>query len=266
MKRFFSAIIMLPLILLVFLCGNQYVIDIFISMVAIICMREIFNAFEKKGYHPITWLGYLAAISICFLHIIPKEHALILIGSIIPITILVSFVLVILKKTKTDVIDIAITFFSVCYIVIFLMFVSIIRQMNNGIFFIWYVFIASWVTDIFAYETGQSIGKHKYTDISPHKTIEGCIGGTIGSVLSAVAFTLILNTFFGFNINVLVIIIGGALLSIIGQIGDLSASAIKRYVGIKDFSDLIPGHGGMLDRIDSLLFIAPFAYLMLLLI
>ena len=266
MKRFFSSLIILLIVLVVFILGNTYVIDVFTSMTTILCIYELFNAFKQKGHNPVSWIGYIAAASISFIHLIPKEHILVLVGAIISITILVSFILVITKKTKTDVIDIAITFFGVCYIVLFLMFIPIIREMKNGVWLIWYVFIASWMTDIFAYETGRAIGKHHFTEVSPNKTLEGCIGGTIGSVVCMIAYTLILNQFLGFNINWIIIMIAGILLSIIGQIGDLSASAIKRYSGIKDFSDLIPGHGGMMDRIDSMIFIAPFAYLLFMLI
>jgi len=81
-----------------------------------------------------------------------------------------------------------------------------------------------------------------------------------------IIYTVILNNFAGFNINIALITITGIILSIVGQIGDLSASSIKRYAGIKDFSDLIPGHGGMVDRVDSVIFIAPFAYLLFLFI
>lgn len=143
---------------------------------------------------------------------------------------------------------------------------SIIRNMENGKFLIWYVFISSWLTDVFAYIAGKTIGKHHFTDISPNKTIEGCIGGTLGATICMIIYTVILNNFAGFNINIALITITGIILSIVGQIGDLSASSIKRYAGIKDFSDLIPGHGGMVDRVDSVIFIAPFAYLLFLFI
>lgn len=110
-------------------------------------------------------------------------------------------------------------------------------------FLIWYVFIASWLTDVFAYLTGKAIGKHHFTDISPNKTIEGCIGGTLGATLCIILYTVLINKFAGFNINVAVISLIGIILSIVGQIGDLSASAIKRYAGIKDYSDLFPAMG-----------------------
>lgn len=266
MKRVFSSAIILGLTLVVFLLGDKYIVDIFVAVVAAKCIQELFNAFKQKGHNPIKAIGYIASLCICFLHIIPREFALILMGAIIPLTIVISFILVITKKTKTDIIDVAITFFGVCYIVLFIMFMSVIREMTNGKWLIWYVFIASWITDVFAYIVGKSIGKHHFTDISPNKTIEGAIGGTIGATICMIIYTIVLNNIIGMNINYIVVVFAGVILSIIGQIGDLSASVIKRYAGIKDYSNLIPGHGGMLDRIDSLLFIAPFAYLALLLI
>jgi phosphatidate cytidylyltransferase len=260
MKRVISAAIMLPTVLLVFILGNKYVVDVFMGIIALRCIHELFHAFEVKGHHPVRWVGYISAIAIMFIHVIPKEYAIIAIATILPLSILALFIVVLSKKTKTDVIDIAITFFGICYIVLFLMFMSIIRDMENGKFLIWYVFISSWLTDVFAYITGKAIGKHHFTDISPNKTIEGCIGGTLGATICMIIYTVILNNFAGFNINIALITITGIILSIVGQIGDLSASSIKRYVDIKDYSNLIPGHGGMLDRIDSLIFLAPFAY------
>ncbi len=266
MKRVLSAAVLVPIVLIVFILGNKYVVDIFIGVVALRCIYELFRAFEQKGHHPVRSVGYLAAIAIMFVHVIPSEYVLVTIATIIPASILLLFVLTITKKVKTDILDIAITFFGVCYIVLLLMFVSLIRELENGKFLIWYVFLTSWGTDVFAYLVGKAIGKHHFTDISPKKTIEGCIGGTIGSVICVIIYTILINKFAGFNINVLLMAIMGAILSVIGQVGDLSASVIKRYAGIKDYSDLIPGHGGMVDRTDSVIFIAPFTYLLFILI
>lgn len=266
MKRILSSAVLLPIVLIVFILGNKYVVDVFMGIVALRCIYELFHAFEQKGHHPVKWVGYLAAIAIMFIHVIPQKYSLITVAAILPVSILLLFILVLTKKTNTNVIDIAITFFGVCYVVLFLMFMSVIREMENGRFLIWYVFIASWLTDVFAYLTGKTIGKHHFTDISPNKTIEGCIGGTVGSVICIIIYTIILNQFAGFNLNIVLIAFVGIILSIVGQIGDLSASAIKRYAGIKDYSDLIPGHGGMVDRVDSVIFIAPFIYLLFIMI
>ena len=137
---------------------------------------------------------------------------------------------------------------------------------ENGKLYIWYLVFIAWGTDVFAYFVGRAIGKHKFSKISPNKSIEGCIAGTVGAVLLSLAYTFVLNKFFNYSINYLIILGMSFVLSMIGQIGDFSASSIKRYTGIKDFGNLIPGHGGMLDRFDSFIFIAPFAYFLLLLI
>ena len=89
---------------------------------------------------------------------------------------------------------------------------------------------------------GKTIGKHKFSQISPNKTIEGCFGGTIGAILVSILYTYAINYFCHLNISYVSIILISAILSVIGQIGDFAASSIKRYVGIKDFSNLIPGH------------------------
>ena len=107
------------------------------------------------------------------------------------------------------------------------------------------------------------IGKHKFTEVSPNKTIEGCIGGVIGAVLLSIVYTIACNKIWNLQINYIFITVISVILSIIGQLGDLAESSIKRYTEIKDTSNLIPGHGGMLDRIDSVLFIAPIAYFLL---
>ena len=143
---------------------------------------------------------------------------------------------------------------------------AMIDKMQNGKILLGYIFIASWGTDVFAYLIGKKFGKHKFSKVSPKKSIEGCIAGTIGAVLIMVLYTFILNRYFQFNYSYMYVIIVGIVLSLIGQIGDFSASCIKRYVDIKDYSNLLPGHGGMLDRIDSVLFIAPFAYMLFTLI
>ena len=164
---------------------------------------------------------------------------------------------------KTSFKDIAYTFIGIIYVVLCIMFIAKINGMQNGNVLIWYAIIAAWGTDIFAYFVGKAIGKHKFSKISPKKSIEGCIGGTIGSILLMILYTYVANKYWGMNYSYLFIAGIGIILSFIGQIGDFAASTIKRYVDIKDYSNLIPGHGGMLDRIDSLMFIAPFAYILL---
>lgn len=265
-KRLLSGFILFPIFAIIMVLGNKYVIDIAISIVAIMCLHEFYKAFQGKA-KPIEWVGYIAAAAIAIIHIIPSKLILSIIAAIIPASIMILFAKSILSETKYNIIDIAITFFGICYIVLFLMFAPIIREnLPNGKILIWFVFFIAWGTDIFAYLIGSKIGKHKFTEVSPNKSIEGCIGGIIGSLLMILAYTFICNQVFAMNINYLYAIFMAILLSVVSQIGDLAASSIKRYCGIKDYSNLIPGHGGMLDRIDSVIFILPFAYFLLMLL
>lgn len=261
LKRIISAVIGFPLVAIVIIFGNKYIIDICISIIAIMALYEYFQSFKKESENNnLRWIAYICALSIIFMHIIPYDYISKIIPAIIPISILVLFAQVIATNMKYNIKDIAITLFGICYIVIFTSYLSIIRQMENGAILIWYLFFTAWGTDTFAYFIGKKFGKHKFSKISPNKSIEGCIAGTIGATIIVLIYTLICNTYLGMNFNYIYIIIIGIILSLAGQLGDFAASSIKRYTEIKDFSNLIPGHGGILDRIDSLIFIAPFAY------
>ena len=266
-KRITSALIGFPLVAVILIFGNKYLVDIAISVIAIMALHEYFHCFKEQNENKdLRWIAYISAASIALIHVIPSEYILKTIAAIIPISILVLFAQVIATNMKYNIKDIAITFFGICYIVIFLMYIPIIREMANGRILIWFIFIAAWGTDMFAYFTGKKFGKHKFTKVSPNKSIEGCIGGTVGAILCMVIYAVVCNNVWNMNINYVYIAIVGLVLSLVGQIGDLAASSIKRYTGIKDFSNLIPGHGGLLDRLDSVIFIAPFAYFLLMLI
>lgn len=264
-KRFLSGIILFPIVAVIIIFGNKYVLDITVAIVAIMSIHEFYKAFHtSKKANPINWIGYLAAGLISIIHIVPMNMVLKIIAILLPTSMLVLFSYVIGSNGKRTIQDIAITFFGVFYIAIFLMFIPIIREnLQNGKLLIWFIFFSAWGTDIFAYLVGKTIGKHHFTEISPNKTIEGCIGGTIGAIVIVVIYAVICNLVFKTQFNYALVTLVGVLLSLVGQVGDLAASTIKRYTGIKDFSNLIPGHGGMLDRIDSVIFIAPFAYFLL---
>lgn len=268
LKRILSALVLFPIVAVILIFGDKYLVDITVTLIAILTLHEYFNSFEsgEKNVKPIRWVAYLSALSIALTHLVPQDYVIKVIGAIIPVSILVLFAQVIATNMKYNIKDIAITFFGICYIVIFLMFIPIVRNMQNGKILVWYIFWAAWGTDVFAYSIGRRFGKHKFSDISPKKSIEGCIAGTIGAVVTILIYTYLVNIYLNANINYINITIVGIVLSLVGQIGDFAASCIKRYNGIKDFSNLIPGHGGMLDRIDSVIFIAPFAYFLLTLI
>ena len=258
-KRITSGLLGFPLVLIILLIGNKYIVDIALAIIALLAMNEYFNAVQKVS-NPIRWVGYLSCLSIAIIHLVPAEALNMVVTLSVPTILLILFARVIASDMKTSFKDIAYTFLGIFYVVFFMMFVAFIDGMENGKILIWYAILAAWGTDIFAYFIGKHFGRHKFSKVSPKKSIEGCIAGTIGAILLMLLYTYVANTFWGMNYSYGFIAMIGLILSLIGQIGDFAASSIKRYVDIKDYSNLIPGHGGMLDRIDSLIFLAPFAY------
>ena len=258
-KRLTSGLLGFPLVLIIFLLGNKIVVDVALTIIALLSIDEYFNA-VKRVAKPVRWLGYVTCFSIAFIHIIPGEYLNMVVTLSVPTILIILFVQVIITDMKTTFKDIAYTFIGIFYVVFFIMFIAFINGMSNGKILVWYALFAAWGTDISAYVIGRHFGKHKFSKVSPKKSVEGCIGGAIGAILLMLAYTYFANTYWGMNYSYLFIIGMGVILSLVGQIGDFAASSIKRFVDIKDYSNLIPGHGGMLDRIDSLIFLAPFAY------
>ena len=263
-KRVASALLGFPLVVLILTFGNKYVVDIFLMGIAILAMQEYFNAVQKEC-RPVRWLGYLSCVFIGLIHIVPEnipsEATKYILLLLIPTLMLLAFSQVIITNMKTNFKDIAYTVFGILYIVTCISFIALIRGMDKGVTIVWYAIIAAWGTDTFAYLIGKKFGKHKLSQVSPKKSVEGCIAGTVGAVFTAIIYTLAINNIYNLEISYLYIIVVTIIISLIGQIGDFAASSIKRYVNVKDYSNLIPGHGGMLDRIDSLMFLAPFAYI-----
>ena len=264
-KRILTTIVGIPIIIALFTLANPIVTDIILAVVAIRSIYE-YSKCAEKTCKIISGLSYIPAILIAFLHVISNEIWLKIFPIIIPLFLLFAFLQVIVTDGKTNYKDVAYTTTGVTYIVSLITFFSLLYGANNGRFYIWYIMISAWGSDIFAYIIGKHFGKHKFSKISPNKTIEGCIAGLLGAVCFGLIYTYFVNNNLqayldtAIHIDYWKIGIICAILSGIGQIGDFAASVIKRHFEVKDFSDLFPGHGGMIDRIDSIIFIAPFAY------
>lgn len=160
------------------------------------------------------------------------------------------------------------TYFSFVYAPVMLSFIYLTRCVPHGVYIVWMIFISSWICDTCAYFTGVLIGKHKMTPkLSPKKTIEGAIGGIAGSALVGGLFGwfLVDRVSYGGEFIWIMAMIGGVG-AVISQVGDLAASAIKRNHDIKDYGKLIPGHGGIMDRFDSVIFTAPMVYFLVMLL
>lgn len=154
----------------------------------------------------------------------------------------------------------AMTFLGIYYVAIPLSYLYQIRMLDNGIFIFILLFVCSWIADTFAYFVGSAIGKHKLVPtLSPKKSVEGAIGGVLGSAIIGGIYGLVLGNIINKELWIPFVIIcaAGAVISIFG---DLAASAIKRNYDVKDYGKLIPGHGGILDRFDSMIFVAPIVF------
>ena len=185
---------------------------------------------------------------------------------IIALLIIILLAVYVLTFPKYNSEQITMVFFGFFYVVMALMYIFKTRQISGGEYAVWLIFIGSWGSDTMAYVVGRKLGKTKIAPkLSPKKSLEGLIGGIVGAALIGIIFAVIFRTQLleSFSNPILIFGLTGAIGSVVSQIGDMAASAIKRNKGIKDYGTLIPGHGGILDRFDSVIFIAPIVYFML---
>ena len=153
-------------------------------------------------------------------------------------------------------------FFSFVYAPVMFAFMYLTRESQYGVYLVWLIIICSWGCDTCAYAVGMLIGKHKiFPVLSPKKSLEGCIGGVVGAMLIGAIYShfLVNQVVQDQNVTWIIVLISGVG-AVISQVGDLAASAIKRQQGIKDYGKLIPGHGGIMDRFDSVIVTAPMIY------
>ena len=163
--------------------------------------------------------------------------------------------------------QVMVAFFGLFYVAVMLSYVYQTRMLPDGHVAVWLIFLSSWGCDTCAYCVGMLIGKHKMAPrLSPKKSVEGGVGGVLGAALLGALFSLAMNQWGGADVNpaFYAVICGAG--GVISQIGDLAASAIKRNHDVKDYGRLIPGHGGILDRFDSVIFTAPVIYYLAVLI
>ena len=145
-------------------------------------------------------------------------------------------------------------FLAVTYVSASFTSLSTVRYIEHGLFSVMLAFVAAWCTDVMAYFGGSLFGKHKLIpDVSPKKTVEGAVSGIFGAVAACLIYGLLIELFTEVSANYLSLAIIGLILSFISQLGDLAASLIKREYGVKDYGSILPGHGGIMDRFDSVL-------------
>ena len=259
--RVTSALIGAAFVLILIFSNNPLYFNLAICLVSLITMHELYTTFAQQKKWPLIVLYYVFALVILSSLIIPGfELFKTGIIGILALYLMLLCISSVIFNNQIKLSDVLTSFFSLIYSVVFTCHLALIRSFEYGICLIFIPLICAWMTDTFAYFGGMLFGKHKLIPkISPNKTVEGAISGILGCVLCLYIFAYIIS-FFGFKANLVYLGIIAIVSSILSQFGDLTASMIKREYGIKDFGNLIPGHGGLLDRIDSLIFITPFIY------
>ncbi len=275
--RIISAIVA-GFLLIIVMGQPPFIMGITVSVVSLIALYEFYQSVRKVDFYPVRVVGFFSCI-LFLLYIISYTFSIhfnqTAIGTIyrvlfqrnmvfliIYLVVVYLMIQLIFQRKRFSLDDVAVTLLGVIYIPFLLSFMFLIRCMENGFVLTWMVFVGTFSTDIFAYFIGKFFGKRKLLPtVSPNKTVAGGIGGVVGSIVATVLYgCFYANAYTGLEIPYYHYLFIGLLCGIIAQIGDWAASAIKRSVGIKDFGHIMPGHGGLLDRIDSLLFVAPAVY------
>ena len=251
--RLISGILLVIAALLTIISGG-YVLFFTLLCISLIGMQELYKAMgiheDRTGLLEIV--GYLGAV-LYYISLLLGFESYGLMAVLVSM-ILVMFVYV-FTYPKYHANQVMAAFFGVVYVAVMLSFILMTRNLPDGKFIVWLIFLCSWGCDTCAYCVGMLIGKHKMAPVlSPKKSVEGGVGGVVGAALLGVIYAAATQ---GPMVEYAVICGIGALIS---MVGDLAASAIKRNQGIKDYGKLIPGHGGILDRFDSVIFTAPVIY------
>ncbi len=259
--RIFSGVIgaILTITILIFNQNCLWLINLITAIISVLAMKEIFSVIEiSKNY-------FITIPSMIFASILPITGFSFVWGFFWYLYTIIIFVNLLLNKTLK--IDKIFTIYSMSLIISFCLFKIVDLRDYGKEFGSFYVFLAlmiAWMTDTGAYFCGILLGKNKLCpEISPKKTIEGFIGGIIVCLISVILIFLIFN-YFMFSekqeINYFLIIILSLTGSLVSSFGDLCFSAIKRSYHVKDFGNIMPGHGGVLDRFDSVIFVVPYVY------
>ena len=262
MTRLLSGIVLVAVLLLFGFVGGDLLLA-GLCIISLIGLFELYRVcgFEKKvpaaaGY-AMTMFYYLG---LRFLPLSAGE--VVFVSGMVLMILCLSVYVFTFPKYKAPVI--MTSYFGFFYVVVMLSCIYLTRMLDKGIYLIWLIFLCSWGCDTCAYCTGVLIGKHKMAPVlSPKKSVEGAIGGVVGAFLLTLLYGMLLKDKMSItDSKVVLLALIGAAGGLISMVGDLAASAIKRNYEIKDYGRLIPGHGGILDRFDSVIITAPIVYLL----
>jgi len=259
-KKIWTGILVVPPVIALIALGHPFILSLMVLLATFLGLREFYflTLPQSKGVVRMTGIGLGLLLSVAI------SYGSAQIGYPL-FALLLLFLFVLFMGTSENLLlstsGVGIMFLGTFYIGFLLSHVSLIRQLTNGTLWVLFLVATVWVGDISAFLCGSLFGKHKlYPKISPKKTYEGLAGAILGSSLVALVFASLFLPRLGKGFSILL----GVSMGILGQFGDFTESMLKRSAQVKDSGSFIPGHGGMLDRLDSFLFSAPFLYYSLL--
>ena len=266
--RIITAIVAIGILIPILVFSHTLVLPIAAAICALIAVFEIAGCVDVRRKWSLSVPTYLFSAAILFLVTVHFLHY-IEIPNFIPILFAISYVymflvFVITMFSKGDVKfsqAAELVALTVYVLIGFLSIVLLRRGVDMGQYLYLLIFLGAWMTDTGAYFVGVFFGKHKLIpEVSPKKTVEGAFGGVLGCILGYVIFGVVIDMFFNVTVNYLALILLAVGISVISQCGDLVASYVKRERGIKDYGFIFPGHGGIMDRFDSIIAVAPTIY------
>ena len=286
-KRLLTTVIGLPLLIAIVYLG-KIPLQLGFLVLSCIALTEFYSALKGSsshlpGYNIIEFpvrgkkaifrhisVNYISYIfTVLYYLLLPYVGNSSYFFTLITTFIIVLMVTMVLFFGRVNIMDCATALFGFFYTAFPFSFIYLIREQRYGLYFVWLVFITAFGCDSFAYLLGKAFGRHKLAPgLSPNKTVEGAVGGVAGACILSVLFGMFIYKWVHLTeINARIIF---ALVGIVGAVfatfGDLAASSVKRYTKIKDFGKIFPGHGGVLDRFDSVIFAAPMMYMAILLL
>lgn len=261
-KRLVSGIILLSCILISLYKGDLLLLNV-TAIISIIGLFELYRAMKLQNSY-FAYLNYMLSLLYYILLYRASGYTVIMLIIIATMSNLICYVV---SYPKYKINEVLMAIFGFLYVTVLFSFMYLVRQFPvYGKYYIWLMLISSWGSDTSAYCIGMLFGKNKlFKKLSPNKSIEGAIGGIIGSGILGFIYAILVNRrLVAINVSIPLCVFLCMACSMISQLGDLVASGIKRDFDLKDYGELIPGHGGILDRFDSIIFTAPAIYCIIL--
>ena len=269
-KRIITALIGLPLLAVVLVFYHTYVLNAALSLICGLAVYELLHSTKYVTQKGLLGWSILFGMYIPFAKVpVLKPYFLLIVMAYLAVMLMILFA----KHQTVSFQQVAVSFTAAFLVPYGLSSIVYLRDLQAEpkmeLYYILLIFSSAWVSDIGAYFIGLTFGRHKLCpNISPKKTVEGLVGGLFFCVVMNIAITYVYCDIIGrsgveTSVHLVSLILISLAASLIGVVGDLTCSIIKRQVGIKDFGAIFPGHGGVLDRFDSILLIAPFLYVIL---